>query len=89
MNVLYLFVPAFFDLISSTLQYTSLNFVSASIYQMMRGGTVLMTFIFSLLFLKLKIKNFQLYGCGLVLIGVIVVGINNIIFTKKDAQDEG
>jgi drug/metabolite transporter (DMT)-like permease len=83
MNILYLLVPAFFDLISSTLQYTSLNFVSASIYQMMRGGTVLTTFIFSILFLKLKIKNFQLYGCALVLLGVIVVGVNNMVFSKK------
>jgi uncharacterized membrane protein len=50
---------------------------------MMRGGTVLTTFIFSILFLKLKIKNFQLYGCALVLLGVIVVGVNNMVFSKK------
>lgn len=80
MNKLHLLVPTVFDLISSTLQYTSLNFVSASIYQMMRGGTIITTFIFSIIFLKLKIKNYQIVGAFMALIGCVIVGANNIIY---------
>lgn len=83
MNKLHLLVPTIFDLISSTLQYTSLNFVSASIYQMMRGGTIVTTFIFSICFLKLKIKNYQIVGALMALLGCIIVGVNNMISTEK------
>jgi drug/metabolite transporter (DMT)-like permease len=83
MNKLHLLIPTAFDLISSTLQYTSLNFVSASIYQMMRGGTIVTTFLFSIFFLKLKIKKYQVVGALLALSGCIIVGANNIIYAEK------
>jgi len=82
MNIFHLFIPAFFDTISSILQYTSLNFVSASIFQMLKAGTVIMTFMFSVIFLKLKVRKFQLYGCSLVLVGVLIIGLNSIISSK-------
>lgn len=36
-NPLLLAIPAFCDFLSSTLQYVALNFISASVYQMLRG----------------------------------------------------
>jgi drug/metabolite transporter (DMT)-like permease len=88
MNIFHLFVPAFFDSISSILQYTSLNFISASIFQMLKGGTVVTTFIFSVIFLNLKVRKFQVYGCTLVLLGVLIIGANNMFYTNSEKNDE-
>lgn len=79
----YLCFPALFDFISSTLQYTALNFISPSIYQMLRGGTIISTFCLSIFLLKVKIQKFQLFGTGLALIGILIVGASNVIFSNS------
>jgi len=83
MPTYYLCFPAFFDFISSTLQYAALNFISPSIYQMLRGGTIISTFCLSVILLKFKIKKFQLLGTSLALIGILIVGGGNIIFSDS------
>jgi drug/metabolite transporter (DMT)-like permease len=37
MNPLLLAIPAFCDCLTSTMQYIALNFISGSVYQMLRG----------------------------------------------------
>lgn len=80
MNRFLLAIPALSDLITSTMQLVALNFISGSVYQILRGGTIVSTFIFSIAFLKIKIKKCQILGAGLSLIGIIVVGISNVLF---------
>lgn len=53
----------------------------------MRGGTIVTTLIFSVIFLKAKVMRNQIMGAGLVLIGVFVVGLSNTVF--KDSSSEG
>lgn len=79
-NKLWLAVPAFLDFITATLHYVALNFISGSVYQMMRGGSIVTTLIFSIIFLKSKVTRNQLAGSALVLIGVFIVGLSNMIF---------
>ena len=86
-NKFWLAIPAISDFIASTLQYVALNFISGSVYQMMRGGSIVTTLIFSVIFLKSKVMKNQLAGAGLVLIGVMVVGLSNMIF--KDQSGDG
>ncbi len=38
MNPLLLAIPAFCDCLTSTMQYVALNFISGSVYQMLRGS---------------------------------------------------
>jgi len=83
MNKFLLAVPAFCDFVTSTLQYIALNFISGSVYQMMRGGTIVTTFLFSILFLKSKVKKCQIVGSLLALVGVTIVGVSNMIFTSS------
>ena len=83
MNKFLLAVPAFCDFVTSTLQYIALNFISGSVYQMMRGGTIVTTFLFSILFLKSKVKKSQIVGSLFALIGVTIVGASNMIFTSS------
>jgi drug/metabolite transporter (DMT)-like permease len=80
MNKFLLAIPALSDFITSTLQYVALNFISGSVYQMLRGGAIVTTFIFSIIFLKIKVKRCQIAGAAMALFGVIVVGISNVAF---------
>lgn len=83
MNYLLLAIPAVCDLITSTLQYIALNFIPGSVYQMMRGGAIVTTFIFSICFLKVKIERNMVIGSAMALIGVTVVGVSNTVFSDS------
>ncbi len=79
-------IPAISDLITSTLQYVALNFVAGSVYQMMRGGAIVTTFIFSILFLKMKAQRNQVSGSILALIGVMIVGASSLYFSSSSSD---
>lgn len=89
MNRFYLFVPAFFDLLTSTMQFFALNFIPTSAYQMLKGGSIVTTFIFSVLFLKQTIIKRQLFGSIFALIGVLVVGVANTAFNSAKDDSAG
>jgi len=76
-------IPAFFTCIASTLQLVSLNFIASSVYQMLRGGTVVTTFLFSICFLKIKVAKYQVVGSILVVIGILVVGVSALAFSSS------
>lgn len=80
-------MPAALDFVTATLHYLALNFISGSVYQMMRGGSIVTTLIFSIVFLKAKVMKNQVAGSILVLVGVIIVGLSNMVF--KDSSSEG
>ena len=68
------------DLTASILNAISLNYVSGSLYQMLRAGTIAATFFFSICYLKKTIKKYQILGIILTLIGSVIVGISNLIY---------
>lgn len=72
-------VPALVDLISSNLRYAGLNFVSASIAQMVRGGTIITTLLFSILLLRRKPIKQQKVGCLFAVVGLLLLGISAFI----------
>lgn len=78
-------IPAICDFITSTLQYIALNFIPGSVYQMMRGGTIVTTLIFSIFFLGAKVQKYQILGAGLALIGVFIVGTSNMVFSGSSS----
>lgn len=83
MNRLYLLIPTIFDLLTSTMQYIALNFISASVYQMIKGGTIITTFLFSITLLKNPLLRRQLLGSALAVIGIVTVGLANVLFTSN------
>lgn len=85
-NKFLLAIPAMSDLVTSTLQYVALNFVAGSVYQMMRGGAIVTTFIFSIVFLKMKAQRNQVAGSILALIGVFIVGASSLIFSSSSSS---
>ncbi len=80
-NVFYLAIPAFLDGCSSTFLYIALNFLPPSVHQMIRGGSIVMTFILSIIFLKIRIRKFQVIGASFAFIGILIVGASNVIFS--------
>ena len=54
---------------------------------MMRGGTIVTTFIFSIILLKLKPKRYQIVGSFLAFLGIGVVGVTAMVFSDPEAID--
>ena len=82
-NPLLIAIPAFCDFLTSTLQYIALNFIAGSVWQMLRGGVIVTTAIFSYFFLKMKVKRNHYFGCGFAIIGILIVGASNVIFASS------
>jgi hypothetical protein len=53
---------------------------------MLRGGVVVVTAIFSVVFLKKKLTLTQILGCTLTIIGIGIVGLSNLIFPMKSSS---
>lgn len=58
-----------------------------SVYQMLRGGTVLTTYVFTIVILKVRPKKFKIVGCIIVLFGLMIIGAVN--FLTEDGEGEG
>lgn len=72
---LIIIIPTLCDIISSTLLNISLFKLSASIFQMLRGGVIIFTCIFTIIFLKKKIEKHKYIGIFICIIGLILVGL--------------
>lgn len=79
-------VSATCDTIATLMQGIALNFVPASSYQMMRGGTIATTFLFSYLYLKMKMKRHHIFGVVLAIFGILVIGSNSLIFSTSSSK---
>jgi drug/metabolite transporter (DMT)-like permease len=61
-ETLMLAIPTFFDLTATILMNIGLLWVTASVYQMMRGAEMLFAAIFSVTFLRRQLNHFHLLG---------------------------
>jgi drug/metabolite transporter (DMT)-like permease len=86
MNRLLLLIPAGCDLINSTLVFTGLNFLSSSVYQIMRGGIILSTAICTRLLLKEHLRPREYWGVLIATVGITLVGINSVLFTSSSSH---
>lgn len=66
--------------------YVALNFINGSVYQMLRGGIIIFTYIFSFKFLKARPTKIKLFGCVVVLSGLLIVGVVNFIFSTNTSS---
>lgn len=88
MNYFWLLIPATADFFTSNLQYIALNYVAPSLYQMVRGGVILVTAVFTVYFLKKKLYLHNYIGCGFVIVGISLVGMANYIFPKSSSSSD-
>lgn len=79
-------IPSFCDFTGSTTMYIGLTLTEASVYQMLRGATVLFTGFFSMLFLKRRFQAFEWLGMSLVTAGLACVGLASMLFSSGDSS---
>ncbi|OMJ70872.1 hypothetical protein SteCoe_31058 [Stentor coeruleus] len=80
-------IPAFFDLLASTLTFIGLVLSAASVYQMMRGFIIVIVAVNSVVFLKKKLYRHQILGAGLTTFGVCIVGVVSILYQSSSAPN--
>lgn len=88
-RVLLLSLPAICDILGTTLMNAGLLLVAASIYQMTRGALVLFVGLFSVLFLKRRLRLFQWVSLVGVVTGVAVVGLAGAIWPDQQKKSGG
>uniref|UniRef100_A0A0N5ADW8 Solute carrier family 35 member F6 n=1 Tax=Syphacia muris TaxID=451379 RepID=A0A0N5ADW8_9BILA len=80
-------IPACCDVVGTSLMYVGLNLTQASSYQMLRGAVIIFTGLFSVAFLGSRLQGFKWIGMILVTIGLIVVGVTDLIFGDNNNDD--
>lgn len=55
---------------------------------MIRGGVILVTAAFTVIFLKKRLYIHNYVGCAFVIVGITVVGSAKFIFGKPDPNDK-
>ena len=79
---LYIFAfPAFLDIFVVGLLNVALTMMAASSLQMLKGGTILITAVMSILFLKRKLKPQHWCSMVFIFMGLFLVG-------KTEAEEE-
>eukprot|EP01016_Furgasonia_blochmanni_P044800 TRINITY_DN6252_c0_g2_i1.p1 TRINITY_DN6252_c0_g2~~TRINITY_DN6252_c0_g2_i1.p1 ORF type:complete len:392 (-),score=124.60 TRINITY_DN6252_c0_g2_i1:263-1438(-) len=81
-------IPAFFDTLTSSLQFAALMVISAAAYQMLRGGVIIITAIASLVFLGRKYYVHHFLGLALVVLGITLVGLDSVLGSEKQESNK-
>ena len=86
-NPFLLIIPTFCDFFTSTLTFFALEFMPASLYSMVRSGNLVVTTIFSVIFLKRKLYRQHLLGLCTIVTGIVIVGIIVIENSSSSGDD--
>ncbi|TPP59738.1 Solute carrier family 35 member F6 [Fasciola gigantica] len=71
-------LPAFCDLLGTTIAGIGLLFVDASIWQMMRGSLIIFAGILSIIFLKRRLRGYHWTGMCFTVVGLALVGTKSV-----------
>ncbi|CAK0858366.1 unnamed protein product, partial [Prorocentrum cordatum] len=80
-------IGALFDLLATALSSMGLSYIPASVWQMLKGSSLLFTGAFSVIFLKRQLYKFNYVGLFLCFVGVTVVGLASVL-GSSDTPDE-
>jgi len=84
---LYIGIPAVLDLVASIMTFVGLLYVSASIWQMLRGSMIIFSSIESVLFLGRVMKTQHIIGVLLCCGGIACVGLASYIATLDNLKN--
>lgn len=85
---LVMLAPAMCDMCATSLMYMGLNLTYASTFQMLRGAVVIFTGLLSVAFLNRRLRVYQWWGIFLVFLGLIVVGLADVIAPPSDQKSQ-
>lgn len=83
---LYVGIPASFDLVASGLMFGGLIYISASVWQMLRGSEIVFAAIISVPGLGAKLYCYHWIGILLCVIGICLVGWANVLNSQFEAS---
>ncbi len=86
-SILLLALPMSFDLVATLLMSVGLLYVTASIYQMLRGAEILFSALFAVLFLKRKLNKLHYLGIAACTVGIVIVGSSSLL-SSDDGKDK-
>jgi len=89
MKCCYVAFPAAFDLLATALCCIGMLYIPASVWQMLRGSSIIFAAMFSILFLRRKLLSFNWLGLLLCVVGVALVGLANVLGGVGEAQGSG
>ncbi len=76
-------IPAMCDLLGTSTMYLALTWTYAASFQMLRGSVIIFTGILSVAFLGNKLKLHQWLGMFGVMIGLVIVGVGDVVFFQN------
>jgi len=82
-KVLVVAAPAAFDLLATGLCCMGMVYIPASIWQMLKGGSIIFCGILSVTFLKRKLYAFHWTGLLLVVSGLCTVGLSSVLSSSE------
>lgn len=85
-NHLWLSIPAYFDVLSTTLMYIGLTMVAASVFQIISCTILIWCGLFSYIYLGRRYKLEQYVGLFLLFFGVIIVAIATTSNSDKSSS---
>jgi drug/metabolite transporter (DMT)-like permease len=74
------------DSCSSMLQYMGLSFISGSTYMMFKGASIVTTALFSKILLKMVLEKRHFVGCGMAILGILIVGSSSFIESNSSGE---
>lgn len=81
-------LPAAFDSFGSGIMNFAIGLVTASVYQMLRGSSIIFTAVASWIFFNKKLERHQTLGIALIIIGIITIGISTQLDVRQNAMKE-
>ncbi|KAG1672841.1 hypothetical protein FOA52_004645 [Chlamydomonas sp. UWO 241] len=84
-ETLMLGIPTFFDLLATVLMNVGLLWVTASVYQMMRGAEMLFAAFFAVTFLKRSLNTYHMMGLCCCVAGIMLVGSASLLSGEGSA----
>jgi len=87
-KVLLVSIPAAFDLLATGFCCMGMLFLPASIWQMLKGGSIIFCAIFSVAFLKRKLYGFHWLGLITCVLGLATVGMSSVLGNSDQPNAE-
>lgn len=84
----WLIIPAIADFFTTSLQFVGLFLITGSVYQILRGGVIVITAFFSVIFLKKQLNIQKYIGIGISILGTVLVGFSVYLGSKNDNESD-
>eukprot|EP00727_Mastigamoeba_balamuthi_P013153 m51a1_g8460 hypothetical protein (420) ;mRNA; r:425930-427468 len=75
-------IPAFLDLLGTSISSIGLLYTSASVWQMLRGSIIVFSCILSTIILKRKTPAYRWFAVAITICGLVLVGLSSVFSSR-------